>query len=205
MWIKTISKHWAAILAGPIALVVLFSGILMIPELIINFNAGVRALSEKWTNASQWTGFYSSYPEGVVNMAELGLSVESDVVVHLTYSENDRTIDGYLHSNSFCERGFIYRNVLLASTPSIWAPNRLNIDVYDFVQGYTVKLGQMRIDRDSPQGGVIAIVCRDPKRCLFADTLRLAFSPHFDEEELEFRCPIPLLDRNPSESFRRHE
>ena len=138
-------------------------------------------------------------------MAELGLSAESDVIVSLKYSENDHTIDGYFHSDSFCERGFVYRNVLLQGTPSIWTPDRLNIDVFEFVQGYTVELGQMRIDRDGPQGGIITIVCREPKRCLFTDTLRLALSPYLNEDELEFHCPMSLSDGDPSESFRRQE
>ena len=119
--IKAISKCCAAILPGPKAAVVTISGIVTIISGIITilvafnqFDAPVHALREKWVNASQWTGVYSSFPEGVVNMEELNLSVDSDVIVFLEYSENEYRIDGYLHSDLFCEKGFSYRNVLFS-------------------------------------------------------------------------------------------
>ena len=176
----------------------------MIPVVFNQFDAAVHALREKWVNASQWTGVYSSFPEGVVNMEELNLSVDSDVIVFLEYSENEYRIDGYLHSDLFCEKGFSYRNVLLAGTPSIWTPNRLNIEVYEIVQGHTIELGAIRIFRDGLQG-IITVICRESKSCLITDTLRLTPTPYIIEEELEFLCLKPVADGDLSESYCRHE
>ena len=60
---------------------ILTGGILLLPEQLNRFFDEYPVLRERWLNATHWTGMYSSFPEGVVNMAELDLSWESDVTI----------------------------------------------------------------------------------------------------------------------------
>ena len=164
-------------------------GILVLPEQLNRFIDECPVLRERWLNATQWTGMYSSFPERLVNMAELDLSWESDVTISLNYSEETHSVDGYIHSDTFCEMGLLYRNVLLVGSPSIWAPNRLNMDAYKIAGGHTVILGKIRIDRG---GGIIAVTSIENTGGLFEDTLRLAADSELKEEEQEFRCLKPV-------------
>ena len=81
---------------------------------------------------------YSSSPEGIVNLEELNLSWDSDVKISLDYLEEDHSIYGYIHSETFCKSGHLYRTVLLSGTPDIWHPNRLDLVAFDVKGGKTV-------------------------------------------------------------------
>ena len=60
--------------------------ILSLPGDINEFSDEYLTLRERWLKAHQWTGMYSSFPEGMVNMEDLELSSDSDVVINLIYS-----------------------------------------------------------------------------------------------------------------------
>ena len=162
--------------------------VLSLPGHINQFSDTLPILREKWLNAKQWTGMYSSYPEGVVNMDELELSRESDVKISLNYSKEVHMITGYIHSDTFCKMGLRYRNVLLIGSPNIWAVDSLNIDVFEIVQGHTVFLDKIRIDREGPQGN-ITVRSTEIKGLIINDTLRLAPDSELNKEELDFLCP----------------
>ena len=166
--------------------------VLELPAQINQFSDELPILREKWLNATHWTGMYSSNPEGIVNMAELDLSWKSDVDIYLEYLNESHVIDGYIHSDSFCQMGLWYRNVLLKGTPEIWAPDRLNLDVYEIVQGHTVILDEIRIDREVP-GGIITIRSLKSKGIIIKETLRLAPNTEPIEKELDWLC----LELNP--------
>ena len=170
-------------------LIIFFSGIgssiwyaLELPKRINQFSDEFPILREKWLNATQWTGLYSCCPEGIVNLAELELSWDSDTKIYLEYSEEDHVIDGYIHSNSFCQMGLLYRSALLTGSPKVWTPDRLNLDVFEIVEGHTVILDKIRIDREVPQG-IISVRSLKHKR-LIHDMLRLAPDPELDEGKL---------------------
>ena len=186
---KCVTKNFKLVNSILIFLVGMITGILVLPEQLNQFFDEYPVLRERWLSATQWTGMYSSFPEGVVNMAELDLSWESDVTISLNYSEETHSVDGYIHSDTFCEMGLLYRNVLLVGSPSIWAPNRLDMYAFEVVGGYTVTLGKIRIDRD---GGIIAVTSIENTGGLFEDTLRLAAGSELKEEEQEFLCLKPV-------------
>ena len=120
-------------------------------------------------------------------MDELDLSRESDVKISLNYSEEVHMINGYIHSDTFCKMGLRYRNVLLIGSPNIWALDSLNIDVFEIVQGHTVFLDKIRIDREGPQG-IITVRSTEIKGLIINDTLRLAPDSELNKEELDFLC-----------------
>ena len=188
--ITAILKRFKVILVvlGTIGTIITIIGlVLTLPGKFNQFSVESPVMREQWLNATQWTGMYSSYPEGVVNMAELDLSHESDVIISLNYSDKQHSIDGYIHSDTFCKRGLVYRNVLLEGSPDIWAPNRLDLDAFEFVGGRTIILDKIRIDRDGPQG-IITVTSVESNGRLLRDTLRLAPDSELKEEELDFLC-----------------
>ncbi len=100
-------------------LILIISYVLELPERINNALSEYPVMRESWLDATAWTGFYSSTPEGIVNIGELGFTDESDVVIFLEYSEHNHSIDGYMYTRLICERGHFYRNILLRASPSI--------------------------------------------------------------------------------------
>ena len=161
--------------------------VLTLPGKINQFIVESPVLREKWLNATQWAGIYSSNPEGVVDMEDLDLSREFDVTISLNYSNELHSITGYIHSDTFCKRGLFYRNVLLKGSPDIWAPNRLDLDVFEIMGGHTIILDKIRIERDGPQG-IITVTSIESNGRLLSDTLRLAPDSELIEEELDFLC-----------------
>lgn len=81
--------------------------------------------------------------------------------------------------------------MLLKGAPSILAPNRLNIDIFEIVRGYTTILDKIQIDRDVQ--GIITVTSTGR---LFKDTLRLAPESEFIEEELDFLCIKQVEDED---------
>ncbi len=152
--------------------------VLVLPAQINQFIDEIPIMRERWLNATHWTGLYSSFPEGIVNMAELDLTWESDAIVYLEYLEEGHAIDGYLHSDIVClnQKEPWYRNALLTGSPDIWFPNRLILDVYDIRQGHTVILDTIQIDREAP-GGIITLKSLKVDGQILKETLRLAQNP----------------------------
>ena len=177
----------------------IIAGLLQLPEQYNKFRLEIPILRETWLNASQWTGIYSSSPEGIVNMTELNLSWESDVKISLDYSEEDHSIDGYIHSEMFCKSGHLYRTVLLTGIPNIWHPNRLDLVAFDVKHGETVTWddttwddtvtwdANIRIERTGLQGS-ISVSSIGSERRLFEKKLRLFFDSVLNEEELDVHC-----------------
>ena len=161
--------------------------VLTLPGKINQFSVESPVLREKWLNATQWAGMYSSNPEGVVDMEDLDLSRESDVTISLNYSNELHSITGYIHSDTFCKRGLFYRNVLLKGSPDIWAPNRLDLDAFEVVGGHKTILDTIRIERDGPQG-IITVISIESNGRLLRDTLRLAPDSELKEEEPDLHC-----------------
>ena len=175
-------KKFKALLGG---IAVTLVAIMALPGQLNDFLLESAILKEKWLSAGQWSGIYSSTPEGIVNVGELALSTESDVVLRLTYVEEGDYFDGDILSESFCPLGvFFYRNLLIGGRSSILTPNRIRLDVFDYVVGRKIALGTLRVKREAP-GGLITIRSRE----LFSeDELRLAPTAALDENDLELHC-----------------
>ena len=161
---------------------------LTLPGHINDFLAELPLARENWLNAHQWTGMYSSSPEGVTNMGDLELSSESDVVLNLNYSEERHDIGGYIYSETFLGRGPLYPNLMLHGTPSILWPNSLKLEVFDVVLGQRLDIDELRIKRDGPDG----LITVSSNGFLLQHTLRLSPDEYLMEDDLDFRS---LLER----------
>ena len=161
---------------------------LALPGQLNTFLDEYPTLREKWLNAQQWTGMYSSFPEGVMNLEDLDLSIDSDVVLNLIYSEESHRIDGYIYSESFLGRGPLYPYLMLDGAPNTLRPNSLRLDVFDVIEGHCLIIDRLNIKREGPDG-MIAV---SSNGSLIDQTLRLAPDEHLTEDDLDFRS---LLER----------
>ena len=84
--LSSVGKTVFATITAIGAIVVVIMLFLGLPGGFNDFFYQSPALREKWLSADHWTGMYSSFPEGVVNMEDLELSSDSDVVINLIYS-----------------------------------------------------------------------------------------------------------------------
>ncbi|MDE2717743.1 MAG: hypothetical protein OXI33_12135 [Chloroflexota bacterium] len=191
--LSSVGKTVFATITAIGAIVVVITLFLGLPGGFNDFFDQSPALREKWLSADQWTGMYSSFPEGVVNMEDLELSSDSDVVLNLIYSSNSYDIDGYIYSETFLgkygnypepfRRGPIYPDLMLNGTPSILLPNSLKLEVYDVVFGKRVDIDKLRIKRDGPDG-IITVSSSGP---LLPNTLRLSPDENLTQDDLDFR------------------
>ncbi len=192
---------WAKLVVATTVVATTVGTFLIVLELPGQFNDFLEEFPltrEYWLKAHQWTGMYSSFPEGVVNMEDLDLSSESDVVLNLNYSEERHRIDGYIYSEAFLGRyryletslgiGLFYPDLMLDGEPSILRPNSLRLDVFDVVEGHLVFIDTLRIKRDVPDD-LITVSSTGP---LLHHALRLSPDEHLTEDELDFRS---LLER----------
>lgn len=175
-WIKWSGCLFAALVA-----------ILLLPSQVNSFFDELPSMREKWLSARQWTGMYSSIPEGIVNLEELALSQDSDVVINLIYSEDLHRIDGYVFSETFLRRGHFYPTLLLHGAPSILAPNKLKLEVFDRIQGKRVSFGKLTVERDGPDDLITVSSSALPDR-----RFRLSPDEYLTEDDLDFRS---LLER----------
>ena len=209
---KKYLKHYKIILFVIFIIFGITGSFLELPGKYNKFLSDIPILRETWLKSSQWTGMYSSHPEGIVNMEELNLSWDSDVKISLDYSEEDHSIDGYIHSEMFCKSGRLYRTVLLTGMPNIWHPNRLDLVAFDVKHGETVTWddttwddtvtweANIRIERIGLQG-TISVSSIGSERRLFEKKLRLSFDSELNEGELDVHCLSPddwrkILEKN---------
>ena len=171
-----------------VALFAVVITVLEFPGKINDFLAELPLARERWVEAHQWTGMYSSLPEGVTNMEDLELSSESDVVLNLNYSKERHDIDGYIYSETFLGGGRFHPTLMLYGTPSILWPNSLKLKVFDVVRGQLSDIDELRIKRDGPDG-IVTVSSNGP---LLRHTLRLSPDEHLTEDDLDFRS---LLER----------
>ncbi len=187
-WIRKLGFVKVICVALFAALFPAFIAVLPLPGKINDFLSELPLTREHWLNAHQWTGMYSSFPEGVTNMEDLELSSESDVVLNLNYSEERHDIDGYIYSETFLGRGPLFPNLMLHGTPSILWPNSLKLKVFDVVRGQRLDIDELTIKRDGPDG----IVTVSSNGSLLQHKLRLSPDEHLTEDGLDFRS---LLER----------
>lgn len=181
-------KNFLKITGVILSLILIIGGLLELPGQYNKFLMELPDLRETWLNSSKWTGMYSSYPEGIVNMEELDLSWESDVKISLRYSEEDHMIQGYIHSETICKSGHLYHAVQLRGAPNILHPNRLDLEAFDYVGGKTVIWDDnLRIERAGLQGA-ISVTSTGSERRLFQNKLELFLDSELNEEDLDIHC-----------------
>lgn len=105
-----------------------------------------------WKEDAAWEGDWSTFPEGIVNMADMHLSEGIDLKISL-YSKNGK-LDGMLATHAICNKFPVFDFLLLRGSAS---GKVANIEILDFVDGREVVFGTMKLMRE----GNVITVCPD--------------------------------------------
>lgn len=117
---------------------------------------------------ADWTGHWSSFPEGIVNMADMHLS---DVDMQITIWAKEGSIDGTIATKSICKSIPVLNHVLLRGEVS---GTTADVIAWDIVQGHKTDFAQLRLARD---GHVITVTPLTGRKEWFPATARLGKHP----------------------------
>jgi len=122
-----------------------------------------------WTkDDADWTGHWSSFPEGIVDMADMHLS---DVDMQITIWAKEGSIDGTIATKSICKSIPVLNYVLLRGEVS---GTTADVIAWDIVQGQKTDFAQLRLARD---GDVITVTPVNGRKEWFPAISRLGRHP----------------------------
>ncbi|MCT8283564.1 hypothetical protein [Xanthomonas translucens] len=123
---------------------------------------------------ASWTGNWTSFPEGIVDMADMHLS-NVDMQITIWASQGD--IDGTIATKSICKSIPVLNYVLLRGKVS---GDTAHVVAWDIVQGHKTDFAELTLVRD---GGVITVRPTSGRKEWFPLAARLGRHP--DESGVE--------------------
>lgn len=117
---------------------------------------------------AEWTGRWSSFPEGIVDMADMRLS---DVDMQITVWASQGNIDGTIANKNICKSIPVLNYVLLRGEVS---GNTAYVTAWDIVQGQKTDFAELKLVRD---GNVITVTPSSGRTDWFPATARLGRHP----------------------------
>lgn len=124
-----------------------------------------------------WTGHWSSYPEGIVNMADMRLS---DVDMQITIWASQGDIDGTIATKNICRSIPVLNYVLLRGSVS---GNAAHVVAWDIVQGHKTDFAKLTLARE---GDAMTVTPIDGRKDWFPSTARLGRHPTRSEPDQAF-------------------
>ena len=115
-----------------------------------------------------WTGHWSSFPEGIVDMADMRLS---NVDMQITIWASQGNIDGTIATKSICRSLPVLNYVLLRGEVS---GNTANVIAWDILQGHKTDFAELKLVRD---GDVVTVTPASGRKDWFPATARLGRHP----------------------------
>lgn len=117
-----------------------------------------------------WKGYWTNYPEGLVDMAEMNLSKE-EFRLHIEESAGG-VITGTIESRGICENTPVFEQLLMEG--EISSSHRAEIDVFEFVGGYRRNFARLELYRDDY---IIEVSPLDDPARIFSTKARIALAP----------------------------
>ncbi|WP_146681491.1 hypothetical protein [Thioclava sp. F28-4] len=123
--------------------------VLGIPEKIANFKENwPKAKSyyyEVFYQTPRWSGIFDSFPEGVVDMADYGLTEENKAAVDLVVEGN--WVNGTIWWDQSCNLGLPWSGILIQGYINFGGKSA-EMEIFDFVGGHKVTFmtGTFRVD-----------------------------------------------------------
>jgi hypothetical protein len=117
---------------------------------------------------AEWTGHWSSFPEGIVDMADMHLS---NVDMQITIWASQGNIDGTIATKNICKSIPVLNYVLLRGEVS---GNTAHVTAWDIVQGHKIDFAELKLVRD---GNVIVVTPSFGRKDWFPATARLGRHP----------------------------
>lgn len=123
---------------------------------------------------SEWSGRWSSFPEGYVDMADMDLS---DVDMQITIWANQGYIDGTIATKKVCQSIPFVNYVLLRGKVS---GNTAVVTAWDIIQGHKRDFAELKLVRD---GVIMTVTPISGRKEWFPDIARIALHPGEQEED----------------------
>lgn len=120
-----------------------------------------------------WTGLFSNFPEGYVDMSSMNLS---DTSLQLVILVNDGNVDGVIADKKLCKVGFPNGYKLLKGDIGLLG-NTANVQAYDYEAGFLREYAELKIKRE---GLVLEVEARDGSKWLLPHPVRIAMHPETD-------------------------
>lgn len=117
---------------------------------------------------SAWTGHWSSFPEGIVNMADMRLS---DVDMQITIWASEGNIDGTIATKSICKSLPVFNYVLLRGEVT---GKTARVTAWDILEGHKTDFAELELVRD---GDVITVTPTAGRKEWFPSIARLGQHP----------------------------
>jgi hypothetical protein len=131
----------------------------------------------RWVKEDEdWSGEWSSFPEGVVDMPSMNLS-DTDLI--LTISADQGEIGGTIATKKICKSIPFFSFIQLEGSVS---GNSADVVAYDFVLGRRVNFAQLKLSR---AGDVLTVRTLEQIQDWFPREVRLGKSPLASGEEPE--------------------
>lgn len=116
----------------------------------------------------EWTGHWSSFPEGIVDMPDMHLS---DVDMQITIWASQGYIDGTIATKSIC-RSIPFLNYVLLRGEVFG--DTANVVAWDILQGHKTNFAELKLVRD---GDVVTVTPVSGRKDWFPATARLGRHP----------------------------
>ena len=160
-------------------LLALFAGVLKAPDFFKSLNATPSAIEETrhkfmvwWKDDQLWTGSWSSFPEGVVDMASMHLS-DTDIGVGLSAEEG--VIYGKIESRNICKIAPLSFGFLFLQGNA--RGESAELVAYEIVEGEHRNLAALKATRT---GDVLTLVQTGGVQGLFPGEIRIGRHPDID-------------------------
>lgn len=122
---------------------------------------------------SEWTGHWSSFPEGMVDMADMNLS---DVDLQITIWAKNGRIDGTIATKKICQSIPVLDYVLLRGEVS---GNKAEVIAWDIVGGHKKEFASLTLVRD---GYLMTVAPKAGMTSWFPQSAKIARRPRDNED-----------------------
>lgn len=116
----------------------------------------------------EWTGHWSSFPEGIGDMKDLNLS---DVDMQITIWASEGYIDGTIATKKICRSIPIFNYILLRGEVS---GDSAHVIAWDIIQGHKTDFAELKLQRD---GEVLTVTPVSGQVMWFSESARLGRAP----------------------------
>ena len=179
-----VKKSWVVVTA---IVGVLFTALLNAPTLLDNARKlpasyqQTKAQYLTWLHEdSDWTGNWSSFPEGLIDVEEMRLS---DVDMQITIWASQGNIDGVIGTRAICKQFPFWDYVLLRGNVS---GDSAEVVAFDYIGGLSRDFAQLQLERN---GNVLTITPVSGQKDWFPATARLGRHPRAPDAK-----PDPDMD-----------
>ena len=121
-----------------------------IPKSIVEFKSNMTEAREYASSlvyrTEIWTGIFDTFPEGVVDMNDLGISSSVNAALELAVVEGNR-LDGRVWWENSCDLGSPFRGLLLEGYIRIGGSSA-DVKILDFMDGSRVDFFSGRLEND---------------------------------------------------------